>query len=719
MPGGSSGLYTFGCYRLDPVSRTLTRLGDPVPLPPKTFDLLVLLAGSDGRLLTRSELMTALWPDATVEEGSLTFQISALRKALGEDAWIENVPKHGYRFHAPVQRQPAPVEAPVAQKPGLTPRTANAWAVAAILVAVAALYWVYRSSGSPVGSSGAIYQPVRITSYPGFEEWPDVSPDGSQVAFAWDGPAGDNYDIYVKLAGPGDPLRLTDNPGRDISPAWSPDGRWIAFVRFAPAAGPVRLLEPERADVYVKPALGGVERRVYQGWTTFPLIEYPRKLLTWTPDGKSIIVAARPGPETRRGLWLVPTSGGDANQLTMVPDGFGETSPSFSPDGHCLAFFRTQGTRVHVYVLRMKGDKPDGSARRITSESRGPGSLAWTPNGGSILTSSGAHTGFRGLRRIIMTAECGSASREESLPFGEQVTTFGLSKTGRLVYAQQMRAASLWRWDTSGNGNPIQVFNSTQDDHTPAYSPDGQRIAFASTRSGSEEIWLSNADGSHPIQLTFMNGPTTSTPQFSPDGQKILFNSRKEGRSDLYTIELSSGTLKRITSHPEEEIQASWSRDGAFIYFASDFLSSPASWQIHRMPADGGPWVQVTRNGGLFAQESLDGKTLYFSDDNALWSLPAAEIGSGRTNPVKLADGLVYGLNFGVTANGIYYMSAGPSPRQSTIRFFDFQTRKSQSVLQMDKLWWFGLTVSPDQRSVLYSVRDQDGTDLLLVDHVQ
>ena len=212
MPGGSSGLYAFGCYRLDPASRTLTRSGEPVALPPKTFDLLVLLAGSDGRLLTRSELIHALWPDAAVEEGSLTFQISALRKALGEDAWIENVPKHGYRFHAPVQRQPAQVAAPVVQKPGLTHRTVKN---------VGSGSHPCRRSGAPIGftgaagrlrSSGGIYQPVRITSYAGFEEWPDVSPDGSQVAFAWDGPAGDNYDIYVKLTGPGEPLRLTDRP---------------------------------------------------------------------------------------------------------------------------------------------------------------------------------------------------------------------------------------------------------------------------------------------------------------------------------------------------------------------------------------------------------------------------------------------------------------------------------------------------------------------------
>ena len=63
-------------------------------------------------------------------------------------------------------------------------------------------------------------------------------------------------------------------------------------------------------------------------------------------------------------------------------------------------------------------------------------------------------------------------------------------------------------------------------------------------------------------------------------------------------------------------------------------------------------------------------------------------------------------------------MSAGPFGRQSTINFCDFRTRKARSVLRIDKLWWFGLSVSPDERTVLYSVRDQDGTDLELIDSV-
>src|SRR5205814_3472723 len=96
-----SGLYDFGAYRLDPAKRLLTRGGESVTLAPKTYELLLLLVQSEGRALSKRELMTALWPDTFVEEANLSFQITTLRKALGEE-WVETVPKHGYRFTIPV-----------------------------------------------------------------------------------------------------------------------------------------------------------------------------------------------------------------------------------------------------------------------------------------------------------------------------------------------------------------------------------------------------------------------------------------------------------------------------------------------------------------------------------------------------------------------------------------------------------------------------------------
>jgi DNA-binding winged helix-turn-helix (wHTH) protein/TolB-like protein len=99
-------LYEFGRFRLDPAQHLLLREGKPVSLTPKAFELLLVLVQSDGRLLTKDDLMRKLWPDSFVEEANLTVNISALRKALGDSddgrALIETVPKSGYRFLAAV-----------------------------------------------------------------------------------------------------------------------------------------------------------------------------------------------------------------------------------------------------------------------------------------------------------------------------------------------------------------------------------------------------------------------------------------------------------------------------------------------------------------------------------------------------------------------------------------------------------------------------------------
>ena len=121
MRNPSNDLYEFGPCRLDAGQRVLTREHQRVPLPPKTFDLLLLLVRSPGRAFSKQELMTALWPDTFVEEANLSFQISTLRKALGDgaSAWIETVPKHGYRFAADVVAQP--IAAPMPRFGGIAP----------------------------------------------------------------------------------------------------------------------------------------------------------------------------------------------------------------------------------------------------------------------------------------------------------------------------------------------------------------------------------------------------------------------------------------------------------------------------------------------------------------------------------------------------------------------------------------------------------------------
>src|SRR5439155_3301043 len=181
--------------------------------------------------------------------------------------------------------------------------------------------WVWLRARSPRATARA----TPLTSYPGRQEDPALSPDGKQVAFSWDGEKGENFDIYVKLVDAGTPLRLTTNPARDASPAWSPDGRHIAFLRYS-ETGP---------DVFMVPALGGTERKL--GHIADVLFGY----LAWSPDGRFLAAPDRSNSKETTGIYFLSLETGEKRRLTSPPTGFhGDYAPAFSPGGEFLAFVR-------------------------------------------------------------------------------------------------------------------------------------------------------------------------------------------------------------------------------------------------------------------------------------------------------------------------------------------------------------------------------------------
>src|SRR5882762_5582858 len=105
MSQKSNHLYEFGPFVLDTAQHLLSREGSPVSLTPKTYDMLLVLVENSGRMLTKDELMKALWPNSFVEESNLTQQISMIRRALGEHRYIVTVPGRGYRFAAEVKER--------------------------------------------------------------------------------------------------------------------------------------------------------------------------------------------------------------------------------------------------------------------------------------------------------------------------------------------------------------------------------------------------------------------------------------------------------------------------------------------------------------------------------------------------------------------------------------------------------------------------------------
>ena len=343
-------------------------------------------------------------------------------------------------------------------------------------------------------------------------------------------------------------------------------------------------------------------------------------------------------------------------------------------------------------------------------------SLAWTADGREIVFSSNRGGGFS-LWRVAVSG----GTPERVAVTGQNAFSPAISRQGnRLVYNVSFLDSNIWRIDNSNAADrqksPIRLISSTLQDHSPQISPDGKKIVFVSDRSGNDEIWISESDGSHPVQLTFFESTVNGTPRWSPDGHQIVFDARPAGNADIYVVSAEGGKPRPITLEPSHDVIASWSRDGRWLYFCSN---RSGAYQIWKVPAAGGQAIQVTKHGGFEAFESPDGELLYYTKGRGpggIWQIPVA---GGEERQVRELVEAGYWRYWAVQDNGIYFVAPVASARPA-IKFFSFATHgvTQLGVLEREPLQGPpGLTISPDGRWLLYAQVDQSGSDLMLVEN--
>ena len=576
------------------------------------------------------------------------------------------------------------------------PRTAP-WRLAgvlavAVLVALAGWWWRPRQS---VGTAPMV--PIPLTSYPGIEQTPALSPNGEHVAFSWNGEAQDNFDIYVQVVGAEGTVRLTDDPAIDWAPAWSPDGREIVFYRYWP--------EGKFAVVSV-PSLPGRERTIRE--YPFPP-GMPNEFLyvlrpALSPDGAW---SANTGES---GLLLTRRGSGEMQAMADVPGG-AETFPSFSPDGRSLAFvsWQTGGVDTDLYVVRLtEAYQADGEPERLTSGMRLVHSPVWTPDGREIIFSA-AGDADQGLWRV---AASGASAARRLVMVGGGAWSPSISSDGqRLVYEHRTMRSSLWRVGVGApDGAAERITSSTRGEAWPSYSPDGTRIAFSSDRSGSLEIWMADADGSGSVKMTSLEQFSVG-PEWSPDGRWIVFQSSGETGSQLYVVGAAGGVSRPLTDGQEDELQPSWSPDGEWIYFMS---SRSGTKQIWRVPAEGGEAVQVTHGGGEFARVSPDGSELYFTrgiyGSLELWK--ATVTGEDET---RVDVPPIYDWGFAIAGERLYFTTPPESGTYPVIAL-DLSSGKTEEVARIGFTPFPRFSASPDGKWLVYYQGEQSNSDLMLVE---
>ena len=422
---------------------------------------------------------------------------------------------------------------------------------------------------------------LPLTTYPGLEYMPSLSPDGKRVAFAWTGTnPTDPYGVYVKLVTDDRARRLTETPAgaADGDPVWSADGKSIYFFRRGGG----------KSGIYVAPAEGGPAHQLVV--TSLAGRRLRRARFDVSPSGHALVYPDElPGQETVA-LFQLDLSTLQSHQITSPPpNSEGDGDPAFSHDGKALAFQRNTLDLEQIYVL----PSGRGDARVITSNSIGDfiDGLAWTSDDREIIFGGNL------LRRVSATRGEQSITNISYVP---GPATFPAIRGNRLAYVQAAVNANVWKLDHDSihaAGDPSKLISSTRQQAAPSFSPDGTRIAFQSDRSGNWEIWMCDRDGSNAVQLTHFGGPPSGTPRWSPAGKRIVFDSRANGVSQVYMVSTDGGTPRQLTTDAAGGEVPSFSRDGEWIYYSSNHNGVTTIWKL---PAEGGPPQSVTSNSGIY-----------------------------------------------------------------------------------------------------------------------
>ena len=304
-----------------------------------------------------------------------------------------------------------------------------------------------------------------------------------------------------------------------------------------------------------------------------------------------------------------------------------------------------------------------------------------------------------------------------------------ISRQGsRLIYSRSTRDVNIWRLELSGlttaRDRPTRLIASTRTDFFPQISPDGDRIAFESHRSGSAEVWICDRDGRGPVRLTSFVDVNAGSPCWSPDGRWIAFDAYPDGNADIYVISANGGSPRRLTTEGSAEVVPSWSRDGKWIYFSSTRTGISQMWKA---PAAGGEAVQVTKKGGAYGFESPDGKFVFYAkpegsvfQPTAVWRVPAE---GGEEGAVLDSPRPVNLYAWALMEQGIYFIDVERSEAlvaEGFLKFFHFDTGRVTRIASLGQQLATGLlqvAVSPDGGWILYAQEDQGGADLMLVEN--
>ena len=548
--------YRFGDFTLD-LDRGFLRRGPgsdiEVPLRPKAFDALTYLVERHGCLVTKTELIDAIWPDAAVTDNSLAQCLAEIRRVLADDSqqMIRTVARRGYIFAAPVTTPPAifprtlsdTVEAQAALSGAVNPTAAASrrWTAAIALIVCAVAIGGFLSLRL-ARRSGNNLTYTQLTDFTDSAVAPALSPDGRTLAFIrgsrWFGNADQ---IYLKILPHGEAIQLTHDPRQKYGVSFSPDGSRIAYTAFGSGAGwntyTIDVLGGEPSLLLANAAgltwldeyrllFAEIQTGMHMGIVTATASRSERREVYFPTHERAMAHYSYASPDRRwalviemdhRPVWqpcrLVPLDGRSPGEQ-VGPRGEC-TGAGWSPDGSRMYFTIVVAGQHHLWRQRF----PNGQPEQMTFGPEDEDGVAVMPDG-SLVTSIGTGQDAiwihdrRGDRALSSEGTVINRIGAASIP--------SFSPNGKHVHYLRESTGSvreLWRADVASGRNEAVLPGIAMAGYD--VSPDGREVIFASqSDERTSQIWLAPLDRSAPPQQIASAGE--DSPRFGPNGQ-VLF----------------------------------------------------------------------------------------------------------------------------------------------------------------------------------------------------
>jgi Tol biopolymer transport system component/DNA-binding winged helix-turn-helix (wHTH) protein len=592
MSNASNRLYEFGDYCLDTKEKLLLCQGERIPLTMKAFETLLILVERHGHIVEKAEIIQRVWPDAAVEENNLNQNISAIRKALGENGheqrFIETLPRRGYRFLGEVREvtgertfQPD-VSILSTTAPSITKEIVPfnerlirqqsrfsqiAWLSTISLAVMAGVWYFARAKTSePIEPAPAIKLNRLSATNDAWET--AISPDGKLVAYVV-GDAG-HQSLRLKQI-----ETATDN---ELLP---PEQLRFRGLTFAPDGKSLYYGQQEKASseniLYQKPLQGGEGKRLLAGVDS---------AVTFSPDGKRIAFVRESHSQGKSSLVIANADGSNERVLITrnMPNYYAVEGPSWSPDGTLLAAAAVTGKPTfHFQIMAVRVD--DGVETPIGQQPwEWAAKVVWiNPQKLVLIGRKGAGDLHNNQPWMV---EYPSGQAHKLLTTLSDYRSLSLSRDGHtLVTVRSETRSDLWILPEMDTNRARAITNDSASQAGSdglAWTPDN-RIIYTSLASGHKNLWIVQANGTQAKPLTTEEQDNAAHPSVTADGQQVVFNSGRAGFPRVWRIGVDGKSPTELT-HGNLDLNPVCSLLEDFVYFSQRLADKR---QIYRIRLDG------------------------------------------------------------------------------------------------------------------------------------